>query len=95
MKILGIGNAIVDVICKVEDDFKVSGKITDLYLNLLNKSEIKDLNFNFNFFNKNIDLKNISLNYLNLKILSENISLKKKNMGYQKYFLFLSKLKFF
>ena len=62
---------------KIEDDFKVSGKITDLYLNLLNKSEIKDLNFNFNFFNKNIDLKNLSLNYLNLKILSENISLKK------------------
>ena len=67
---------------KIEDDFKVSGKITDLYLNLLNKSEIKDLNFNFNFFNKNIDLKNISLNYLNLKILSENISLKKKNKIY-------------
>jgi len=67
---------------QIENDFKVSGKITDLYLNLLNKKEIKNLNFNFNFLNRNIDLKNISLNYLNLKILSENISLKKKNKFY-------------
>ena len=67
---------------KIEDDFKVSGKITDLYMNLLNKNKIKDLNFKFNFFNKNVDLKNLSLNYLNLKILSENISLKKKNKFY-------------
>ena len=33
MKILGIGNAIVDVICKVEDDF--------LYENNLNKGSMK------------------------------------------------------
>ena len=67
---------------KIKDDFKVSGKITDLYLNLLNKNKIKDLNFNFNLSNENVDLKKISLNYLNLKILSENISLKKKNKFY-------------
>ena len=67
---------------KIKDDFKVSGKITDLYLNLLNKNKIKDLNFNFNIFKENVDLKKISLNYLNLKILSENISLKKKNKFY-------------
>jgi len=28
MKILGIGNAIVDVICKVEDDFITKNKLT-------------------------------------------------------------------
>ena len=67
---------------KIKDDFKVSGKITDLYLNLMNKNEIKNLNFNFNFFDKNINLKKLSLNYLNLKILSENISLKEKNKFY-------------
>jgi len=40
---------------KIKDDFKVSGKITDLYLNLLNKNKIKDLNFNFNLSNENVD----------------------------------------
>ena len=74
---------------KIEDNFKVTGKITDLYLNLLNKNEIKDLNFNFNFFNNNIDFKNLSLNYLNLEILSENISLEKKN----KFYLIKGKIK--
>ena len=66
----------------IKDDYKISGKINDLYLKLLNKSEIKDLNFNFNYYDKNIDLKNLSLSYFNLKILSENISLKKNNKFY-------------
>ena len=30
MKILGIGNAIVDVICKVEDDFITKNNLTSL-----------------------------------------------------------------
>jgi len=66
----------------IKDDYKISGKINDLYLKLLNKSEIKDLNFNFDYYDKNIDLKNLSLSYFNLKVLSENISLKKNNKFY-------------
>ncbi len=66
----------------IKDDFKISGKIDDLYLKLLNKNEIKNLNLNFNYYDKNLDLKNISLNYFDLKILSENISLKKNNNFY-------------
>ena len=66
----------------IKDDYKISGKINDLYLKLLNKSEIKDLNFNFNYYDKNIDLKNLSLSYFNLEILSENILLKKNNKFY-------------
>ena len=45
MKILGIGNAIIDVICKVEDNF--------IYQNNLTKSTMK-LFFDENEFKKSI-----------------------------------------
>ena len=66
----------------IKNDFKISGKINNLYLKLLNKNEIKDLNLNFNYYDKNLDLKNINLSYFDLKISSENISLKKNNKFY-------------
>ena len=60
----------------IKDDFKISGKIDDLYLKLLNKNEIKNLNLNFNYYDK-IELKNVNLSYFDLKISGEKISLKK------------------
>ena len=44
MKILGIGNAIVDVICKVEDDFITKNNLTKSTMKLIfEDSEFKDL----------------------------------------------------
>ena len=44
MKILGIGNAIVDVICKVEDDFIKKNKLTKSTMKLIfDESEFKKL----------------------------------------------------
>ena len=44
MKILGIGNAIVDVICKVEDDFITKNKLTKSTMKLIfDDKEFKDL----------------------------------------------------
>ena len=44
MKILGIGNAIVDVICKVEDDFLTENKLTKSTMKLIfDESEFKSL----------------------------------------------------
>ncbi len=44
MKILGIGNAIVDVICKVEDDFITKNNLTKSTMKLIfDDSEFKDL----------------------------------------------------
>ena len=44
MKILGIGNAIVDVICKVEDDFITKNKLTKSTMKLIfDESEFKKL----------------------------------------------------
>jgi sugar/nucleoside kinase (ribokinase family) len=43
MKILGIGNAIVDVICKVENDFLSKNNLTKSTMKLVDESEFKKL----------------------------------------------------
>jgi len=43
MKVLGIGNAIVDVICKVEDDFLYKNNLTKSTMKLVDKTEFKKL----------------------------------------------------
>ena len=43
MKILGIGNAIVDVICKVEDSFLLKNKLTKSTMKLVDEIEFKML----------------------------------------------------
>ena len=46
MKVLGIGNAIVDVICKVDDDFLVKNDLTKSTMKLINEKEFKKLSSN-------------------------------------------------
>ena len=46
MKILGMGNAIVDVICKVDEDFLKKNKLTKSTMKLVDESEFKKLLFN-------------------------------------------------
>ena len=43
MKILGIGNAIIDVICKIEDKFLEENSLTKSTMKLVNENEFKDL----------------------------------------------------
>ena len=43
MKILGIGNAIVDVICKVEDQYLIDNQLTKSTMKLVDESEFKKL----------------------------------------------------
>ena len=43
MKIVGIGNAIVDVICKVQDDFLVKNNLTKSTMKLINEEDLKKL----------------------------------------------------
>ncbi len=43
MKILGIGNAIVDVICKVDDKFITQNNLTKSTMRLVNEAEFKKL----------------------------------------------------
>jgi sugar/nucleoside kinase (ribokinase family) len=43
MKILGIGNAIVDVICRVEDQYLIDNELTKSTMKLVDKDEFKKL----------------------------------------------------
>ena len=43
MKILGIGNAIVDVICKVDDNYLSNNNLTKSTMKLVNEEEFKKL----------------------------------------------------
>ena len=43
MKILGIGNAIVDVICKVDDQYLINNSLTKGTMKLVNENEFKKL----------------------------------------------------
>ena len=43
MKILGIGNAIVDVLCKVTDDFLTQNSLSKSTMKLVNEDEFKKL----------------------------------------------------
>ena len=43
MKIIGIGNAIVDVICKVEENFLKNNSLTKSTMKLVDESEFKKL----------------------------------------------------
>ena len=43
MKILGIGNAIVDVLCKVENDFLEKNSLTKSTMKLIDETEFKNL----------------------------------------------------
>ncbi len=43
MKIIGIGNAIVDVICKVDDTFLTNNKLTKSTMKLVDENEFKSL----------------------------------------------------
>ena len=42
MKILGIGNAIVDVLCKVHDDFLVKNSLTKSTMKLIDEMSLKN-----------------------------------------------------
>ena len=46
MKVLGIGNAIVDVICKVEDNFLIKNKLTKSTMKLVDENEFKAITSN-------------------------------------------------
>ncbi len=43
MKIIGIGNAIVDVICKVDDEFLIKNNLTKSNMKLIDETEFKKL----------------------------------------------------
>ena len=51
MKICGIGNAIVDVICKVDEEFLIKNNLTKSTMKLVNENEFKKLLLNLKIEN--------------------------------------------
>ena len=47
MKILGIGNAIVDVLCRVDEKFLEQNRLTKSTMKLIDEEEFKKLISNF------------------------------------------------
>ena len=43
MQVIGIGNAIVDVLCRVDDDFLIKNSLTKSTMKLINQDEFKKL----------------------------------------------------
>ena len=43
MKVVGVGNAIVDVICKVKDEFLIQNNLTKSTMKLVDEIEFKKL----------------------------------------------------
>ena len=68
MKILGIGNAIVDVICKVKNDFLTKNALVKSSMKLVNEVEFKKIQANGN------DLIYVSKNAVNVNDSDDEIS---------------------
>ncbi len=61
-----------------KDDYEIKAKFNNLSLELLNKTEIKNLSATLIYNHNNIKLFNIGYNLLGLKFLSDNINISKK-----------------
>ena len=61
------------------DQAEITGKIIDAKLNILEKEEIDNINFNFEYKNKNLEIVNLNLKNKNTDFVSKNISLNLNN----------------
>ena len=67
---------------KIKNNYLISGEIKDLSLDLFNNEKIKNINFQFNYEENNINLEKVELEYFNLPISSDNINLQKQNENF-------------
>ena len=72
MKILGIGNAIVDVICKVDDQYLISNQLTKSTMKLVDEIEFKKLLSTLNI-EKTISGGSIANSIVGLSQLGNNV----------------------
>ena len=57
--------------------YKVTGKIKEAKLDIINKASIEHINFNFNIQDQNFVFENINLKYHNIKFVSKKTIIKK------------------
>ena len=69
----------------IKEDYKVSGSVKKIKLNILNQVKLENFNFNFNVNNSTYILKKIDMKLNNVKITSPLIKIeKKKNLFFVK-----------
>ena len=73
MKILGIGNAIVDVICKVKNDFLTENALVKSSMKLVNEVEFKKILSNLNI-EQTIAGGSVANSMVGLSQLGNNVS---------------------
>ena len=73
MKILGIGNAIVDVICKVEDKFITQNNLTKSTMKLVDEAEFKRASLkNLKIFQSKLFNNGIAVSFRKSRGLDKN-----------------------
>ena len=69
------GNIIYNIVLNYKDNnldkIEIIGKIIDTNLKILGKEKIENINFDFHYKNKNLEIKNINLKYKNINFQSE------------------------
>ena len=87
MKILGIGNAIVDVLCRVDDEFLQQNSLTKSTMKLIDEDEFKNLISNLNI-EETISGGSVANSIVGLSQLGNNVGfvgkIKNDDLG-QKY----------
>ena len=68
-----IYNIIVKSKDKVLDQIEINGKIRNTNFNLLGKEKLENVNLDFIYLNKSLEINNIDLNYKNTNFLSKKI----------------------
>ncbi len=83
-KIVKKGHVIIDLSLnidengKLKNDYKIKGLIKDASINFLNKANIKNINFNFNFQKDNYIFNEINFRAQEVKFISKKLNVKKK-----------------
>ena len=66
----------------IRNDYEIISTVNDLSLKLLDKTEVKNLSFSFNYTHNNIRLYKLSSDYSGLKISSDSIIINKQNENF-------------
>ena len=63
--------------------YEIKGKIRDASLNILDKSKVQNINFNFGIKNENLELSKIDFKFNKIKILSDILKINKVEKGFK------------
>ena len=63
--------------------YEIKGKIRDASLNILDKSKVQNINFNFGIKNENLELSKIDFKFNKIKFLSDILKINKVEKGFK------------